>query len=330
MVITQLTPQWPPSGPRPINLKHDVPQVTALLELAFGEKPDSEGRESVHASSGAFFLWQLDRNYRRLPPGYVWQEDGRIIGNVTLINTRTPGRHIIANVAVHPDYRRRGIARALMEAVLAQARARHGQTVLLQVLKDNVNAIRLYESMQFVQIGAMTEWRSSGSRLRDMPSLTLDNAGAEARVEVRPLPASQWRAAFDLDNRSLNADLTWPEPIPADFYRQGLLRSLRNFLRGWSQESWVTQDADGQLTGIATISAEWGGPYTLRLRTLPEQRDKLTRPLLAKLIRRLKSQPHRPITIIHPDDDEMMNQLLRAANFSPRRTLTHMRYDLTG
>lgn len=329
MVITQLTPQWPPSGPRPINLKYDVPQVTALLELAFGEKLDPEGRESVYTSNSAFFLWQLDRDYRRLPPGYVWQEDGRIIGNVTLINTRTPGRHIIANVAVHPDYRRRGIARALMEAVLAQVRARHGQTVVLQVLKDNVNAIRLYESMHFTQIGAMTEWRSSTARLRDIPPTSFGDAGAENRVEIRPLPASQWQAAFALDSHSLNADLTWPEPIPADFYRQGLLRSLRNFLRGWSQESWVTQDADGQLTGIATISAEWGGPYTLRLRVLPEQRDKLTRPLLAKLIRRLKNQSRRTIVIHHPDEDEPMNQLLRAANFSPRRTLTHMRYDVT-
>ena len=65
------------------------------------------------------FIWFLRRfssEIRDALDGFVWTEDGRIVGNVTL--TREDQARpiwIVSNVAVHPSYRRRGIARALMQ-----------------------------------------------------------------------------------------------------------------------------------------------------------------------------------------------------------------------
>lgn len=327
MVVTAPEQRWPPNGPRPINLKKDVPQVVELLEMAFGENMDSVGRRTLrraHAYGQPSFLWRLNSRFNRLPPGYVWQEDGRIVGNVTLIATKTPGRHIIANVAVHPDYRRRGIARTLMQSVLKQVQARHGQVALLQVVKQNKPAISLYKSLGFVMAGNVVTWRSSTSRIREIEPTAPD----QQTPDIRPLERNRWREAYRLDVAALRPDLNWPDPIPEDKYKRGWWRRLLDFLNGRHAETWRIQQADGTLAGLASIQADWGQPYELSIRVHPRWQGQLERPLLAKLVRRLRALSRRNVRIHHPEKDEIMRTLLQDARFSVRRTLTHMRYDV--
>lgn len=328
MIVTIPAPNWPPNGPRPINLKQDVPQVVELLELAFGEKMDNGGQSIVRygsMTSQPAFLWRLHPQYNRLAPGYIWQENNRVVGNVTLIATKMPGRHIVANVAVHPDYRRRGIARALMDAVMNQVRARHGKMVLLQVVKDNYPAIELYKSLNFYKIGSMTSWRTSLSRLREIPPAYDDGKGPL----VRPLSRQQWQEAYQLDVECLHPDLNWPEPIPYEFYRTGFWRAVSNFLNGRQQEMWGIVDDNGRLVGLGTIVGEWMQSYEISVRVHPQWQGRLERPLFARLIRRLRTLSRRNVRISHPDSDEEMNTLLEEANFSVQRTLTHMRWNVT-
>ena len=49
-------------------------------------------------------------------------------------------------IATRPEARRRGVARRLLEALSAAARAAGGQRVSLEVARNNVAAVRLYES----------------------------------------------------------------------------------------------------------------------------------------------------------------------------------------
>jgi len=52
-------------------------------------------------------------------------------------------------VAVHPDHRGRGIARQLMEHLHCVAAARGAARVRLKVYRQNIAAIRLYESLAY-------------------------------------------------------------------------------------------------------------------------------------------------------------------------------------
>jgi len=52
-------------------------------------------------------------------------------------------------IATRPDARRRGVARRLLDAVSVAARAAGGQRVSLEVARNNVAAVRLYESSGF-------------------------------------------------------------------------------------------------------------------------------------------------------------------------------------
>lgn len=323
MVVTVPTNR-PQQGPRPINLNKDIPQVVRLLEMVFGETLDAEGQRmfaQLGNSSQPPFLWRWSSGLTQLTPGFVWEENGRIVGNVTLLPAQTPRRFLVANVAVHPDFRRRGIARGLMQAVLEAVEQRHGQTVLLQVVKDNHQAVNLYRSLGFMTVGSMTEWFTSAARLRELP--LLDN-----RVEIQPLRRQAWQEAYQLDLSCLHPDLNWPDPLQMDMYKVGWWQWLGNVLNGRQQETWTTSSSSGQLTGLATIASEWGRVHRLSVRVRPAWRGQVERPLIAKLLRRLRHLPRRNVRIDHPDQDGNMNQLLEEANFTARRTLTHMRLDL--
>lgn len=59
----------------------------------------------------------------------------------------------ITNLAVHPDWRRQGLARALLGSVLEDAPRRGVRLVFLEVRPSNVEALGLYESLGFSVIG---------------------------------------------------------------------------------------------------------------------------------------------------------------------------------
>lgn len=327
MVITIPARERPFKGTRPINLNRDVPQVMNLLELVFGHKlGNSEQRlfSSEQWFGQPAFLWRLNPMSSKLALGYVWEEYGRIIGNATLLTTRTADRYLVVNVAVHPDFRRRGIARSLMDTLIGLVRRRGGQQILLQVLKDNAAAINLYRSMQFKTLGSITTWHCPQQRLRDIEPVI----GNQPQPMIRELARSEWQRAYHLDLTCLQPDLNWPEPLPKDTYKMTLWRRLEYFLNGRHAEVWVTTNEANQLTGLAGMWSEWGRPHQVTLRVHPAWQGLLERPLLAKAIRRLRYLPRRTIRINHPDDDKLVNQLLREANFQPRRTLTHMRLDI--
>jgi [ribosomal protein S18]-alanine N-acetyltransferase len=59
----------------------------------------------------------------------------------------------VQNIAVRRDQQRRGIGRALLEALLAEAARRKVKTVLLEVAVDNRAAQKLYDGYGFQAIG---------------------------------------------------------------------------------------------------------------------------------------------------------------------------------
>ena len=57
------------------------------------------------------------------------------------------------NVAVHPDYRRKGIARQLVTELVAALAKKGVHSLALEVRASNAPAIALYEQLGFQQVG---------------------------------------------------------------------------------------------------------------------------------------------------------------------------------
>lgn len=68
----------------------------------------------------------------------------------------------VLNVATHPAWRRRGVAKALLEAFFIEARASGSVKALLEVRASNVAAIALYKSFGFVEDAIRARYYSDG------------------------------------------------------------------------------------------------------------------------------------------------------------------------
>jgi [ribosomal protein S18]-alanine N-acetyltransferase len=80
--------------------------------------------------------------------------------------------HLI-HIAAHPNARRKGAGRALMEALVDHAQARRSRLVLLEVRRSNRPAIRLYRAFGFTAMGVRRGYYSDGEDAIEM-MLTLD------------------------------------------------------------------------------------------------------------------------------------------------------------
>ncbi len=66
----------------------------------------------------------------------------------------------INNLAVHPDYRGRGLGRALLRGALGAAHAIGVRRATLEVRRSNLPALRLYAGLGFTESGVRTGYYS--------------------------------------------------------------------------------------------------------------------------------------------------------------------------
>lgn len=94
-------------------------------------------------------LAQVDKRLKTVMGGVLAIEGKRPIGVALLLRLYESPRFELGNVGVVPAWRRKGIARQMVEACIAQARAGGGKRVELNVIEGNRPPQRLYESMDF-------------------------------------------------------------------------------------------------------------------------------------------------------------------------------------
>lgn len=83
--------------------------------------------------------------------GFVCVADGRAVAYGGMMLAPDEGQ--ITNIAVHPDYRRRGLGRALMQTLEQDARERGLLQIALEVRASNASAIALYEGTGYTVAG---------------------------------------------------------------------------------------------------------------------------------------------------------------------------------
>jgi len=144
---------------RPFRLAHDLPALADLVEVSFGEdlcRTNSqivvEMRDMASWGLTLRLLAMLGSPYR----GLVWEEDGHILGNITMVRERK-GIWSLSNVAVSPEARGRGIASALLDAAITSLRDSGAQHLTLQVRPENQIAVGMYQRRGFVSIDRIEE-----------------------------------------------------------------------------------------------------------------------------------------------------------------------------
>ncbi|MFT5195223.1 MAG: ribosomal protein S18 acetylase RimI-like enzyme [Candidatus Promineifilaceae bacterium] len=314
---------------RAMSVRRDARQVISLLELVFNQHLRGAGHHTIAAN---FSFQDLLKGQDQIVPGFVYSLDKRIVGNVSILESKTPGRYLVANVAVHPDFRRRGIARKMMKQVMLYIKGRAGHQIVLQVEAENANAIVLYQKLGFHAVGTLNDWRMNWYSLKTIitpPSINHKNPDDYGEFLLRPLRAEDTQTVRNLDTSLFQGNLNWPNAPDKRYYERGIQSFLYRFFSGINHEIWVCEARNHQIVGIGIIENEVGRPYMLKIRVIPKWASHVERPLVAKLARRLRYMRSKSISVQQDAAHKTIEHLLKESGFSLKRTLVVMQFDLS-
>jgi len=304
---------------RPVDPRRDLLSIADLIELSFAHQMDDDGRDYLRhirraARDTQYQRWVSGINEQVSVPlfGYVWEEDSQIVGNLSLIpfKHKSVWRYLIANVATHPSYRGRGIARKLTQKGIFHARKQGASAVWLQVRDDNPIAYQLYLNLGFQERARRTTWHQVES---PPPLLPLEQMRVTGR---RPY---EWPVETGWLQQVYPGDVAWNLNFSAERYAPGLMRSLARFFNNERIEQWSVYRS-GLLLGMAIWDAGMYNAETVWLAPNPEC-ESLALPALLTVLRREVSTP-RPLSINYPAGRG--NNAFQQTGFSPHNTLVWM------
>jgi len=245
--------------------------------------------------------------------GYVWEEGGEIIGNASLVPFRYKGKRIflIANIAVHPNFRRRGIARDLTERAMQHARLRNADSIWLHVRDDNPGAVKLYEQLGFTERTCRTTWQST-------PDIVTKEQTQDFIITKRP--ARFWPQQHAWLERIFSDEIAWYRQPNWWAFSPGLLPQLYSLLVDYNVHQWAIFREE-QLLATVSWQPTNGKADPLWVAFPPKGDEHALASLLTYAHRKL--QIHRTLTIDYPADEA--DSAIRSAGFIPLRTLIWMR-----
>jgi GNAT superfamily N-acetyltransferase len=178
--------------------------------------------------------------------GYVCEMNGMVIGNLSMIPFywKREWYYLIANVAVHPNFRQQGIARQLTAKALDHLKRLPIHAVWLHVREDNLPARHLYDTFQFTERCMRDTWVSSETTDhldRPTPGVQIDH--------VRP---EDWPDQSKWLSNLYPPDVTWNLGFDVARFRPGILGYLRHFFYAEEQNQWAAR-IDGAFSGAAIL-----------------------------------------------------------------------------
>jgi ribosomal protein S18 acetylase RimI-like enzyme len=270
---------------RPFDVGKDLNSVADLVEACFAETLDEDGRRYVEQMRSAarnprYLRWATTvADHVSMPlNGYIWEEDGALVGNLSLIPFINQGKrnYLIANVAVAPNYRRRGIARALTEKAMQHARDRGADAVWLHVREENPPAIHLYESMGFKERARRTTWEYKPNSKLVNPLPGQPDTG----IALTPRAIQHWPQQRAWLKRLYPPELTWHLPFNLRALQPGPIGSLYRFFTDTPIQQWSASQGD-DLLGVLTWQPHTRHADHLWLASTPEKEEQAISPLLS-------------------------------------------------
>jgi GNAT superfamily N-acetyltransferase len=296
-------------GLRPMDPLKDLRGVADLIETAFASDLDRSGQNALQELRWLSRLkpvlwWMIYANpsHSDFLSGFVWEEDGKIVGNITVNQTSAGSRRwLISNVAVAEAYRGRGIARSLIQTALDLVREYNGSWVSLQVRTDNEPAKHLYEIFGFKEISGKTYL----------------GAKRVPKVEIYPLPrriflrrrnfnSQDAREAYNLAVAATSPSVQKEWPLRQSQFHLNSSEYLNNFFRwfvgGGASTFWVVEDGQRFVATLNIQPGVWGQSHQIEVMVHPEWRGLLEKALISRALNYLYTWRNRGISIKHASD----------------------------
>ena len=238
---------------RSLNPATDLNAIADLIELCFKDTIDDDGLDYIRylrnlANNTNNLYWGMGRVQHTLAPlqGFIYEMDGRIVGNLSMLPFHKNGDfiYLIANVAVHPDFRRQGIAFDLTSRALKYAKEKSARSTWLQVRDDNPPAIELYKQMGFLERFRRSTYTIKDNRhLKDILNLNL---------KVLNRKNTDWQKHQQLLNEIYPFEIRWNIGLKENRFLPGFWNSLNSFFSGISI-SHITVYKNNGVVGFASL-----------------------------------------------------------------------------
>lgn len=263
-------------------------------------------------------LRRFSARFRGMFLGFLYEEEGQAAG-VTMYQRQSETDYYINNVSVLPAFRRRGIARSLVDAVIQDARSRDGKKIMLDVIAGNLPARQLYEKLGWEHFSGTRHFSFSG-------------AGLPERVPFPPgyslveIPRGSWREGYDLDRRILPARVQHFRPVAEASYREPFYSQLLDALVGMKLQRWLVlhEEAGSVAAGMYNYRKRPSGINHLWLRIDPAH-EHIAAPLLHTLMHRVQGlAPGKDLEVVFPTWQQDMAAVCERVGLTERYTYLTM------
>ncbi len=305
---------------RKLDINRDLLKVADLIENAFGDHMDKEGKEYLRqirrASDNKSLLHWIPGSHEQVSyplHGYVWEENNQIIGNVSVFpylhNFRW--RYLIANVAVDQHHQGKGIGKSLTRAGIQHALEHGAQAVWLQVREDNDIALHLYQSLGFIERTRRSSWNYSAN-----PESKPVKDGSKL---IRKRRNSDWPLQSKWLENIYPPEVTWYMQFSKNRFSPGLLQKI-GALFSPQEIQHFTAESNGEVLGMVTLENKSGMHSMVWIAPRPEHEQEALDILLNHVTNPGRSL--RRISLNYPANcsDNTINQ----AGFIKQNTLIWM------
>jgi GNAT superfamily N-acetyltransferase len=254
--------------------------------------------------------------------GFVWEEDNRIIGNASLIPFRDQGKkiYLIANIAVHPDHRRRGIGRILTQRAMQHGWSKKSSALWLHVRDDNSGAIKLYTDLGFHEIARRTKWIAK-------PDLSFSSAQNTLKTDIHIVTRHPryWPQQQDWLRRLNPEALNWYHPNNINALRPGFLNWLYLTFIDTNIKQWAVVQNDKLLATLAWMMTNSRSDSLVGATPPPNSDVESSAEALTQLLIHARSTLKSGSTLSLEYPGGEMTNAFTSAGFTERRTLLWMR-----
>lgn len=305
---------------RPLDPRKDLHGVADLIDTCFDFHMDEDGREYVRQirqvakSQNSLFGISQNLGSGGVPmQGFVWEVDGKLVGNLTIIPFLRENRwhYLIANVATFPQYRRQGIARKLTQSALHYIQEHNGFKAWLQVRDDNPGAYELYRSLGFCEIARRTTYRALPRNYKSAP--------AGSNIYLTRRRSGDWPIQKNWLQTTYPPEIAWHLPFQIHTFEPGLWNNFLQFIQDEPVYQWAARRGE-RLLGVASLENNKGNTDNLWL-ALPSNLEEDA--LFALLTHtRLEASSNRTITVNFPSG--VAERCFQSAGYEKHMTLIWM------
>ncbi|HEY45900.1 MAG: hypothetical protein AMJ88_12010 [Anaerolineae bacterium SM23_ 63] len=316
---------------RPLQLPNDfLPMAETILDTwQYPENPEwglqqDEQESMIDGMKNLKRIWPIIRlaqwlspNLRDILRGYVWEEDGQMVGFTNTNRQGDTDTWYISAVGVRPDYRRRGIAQKLVQATNELICEHGGTRTLLDMTDGNVPAYKLYEKLGY-------EHYSSSGMYTITPEEILPEPPLPEVYYLEPLDYTDWQTRYELERRATPEPLLKYEPVEKSRYRRTLIaRLLRPIVmtaEGYRITDFVIRTNEGKVAAWAWYETRTRASGVNRINaTLDPAHPKLAAYLIDYLLHKTVSlSPGHRVEIIVPTWMDVLIKAVEEAGFKRR------------